>query len=218
MLEVEGAVRNRQEAERRAAEGAVFWENRERQRLDGRRSAITTAVLWTLPLLVIWLFGSWAAPQLLQSAAIRSATGSSSGSDPTPFLLVVAVLAWIVDTGCEVYLASTQGRDYLAFGPWSWLARVARGASRGLSSASRKMSGATRQTGPRGCLTLALLTVVPLVFLLVVVSTLLSIAWLVWLAVLVIVPIVHVIATGIRLQRWRIAQGQAKERALGARP
>jgi eukaryotic-like serine/threonine-protein kinase len=215
VLEVEASARHRQETERRTAEGTLYWEGRERQRLEGRRPAITKAVLWTLPLLVIWLLGSWAAPQLLQSASVRSVTGSSSGSDPTPFLLVVAVLAWLVEAGCEVYLASAQGRDYLAIGPWSWLAKMLRGAGRGLSSASQKMSGATRQTGPRGCAVLALLTVVPLVFLLVIVSTLLSIAWLVWLAVLVMVPIVHVIATGVRIQRWRLAHEQAKQQALG---
>ncbi len=219
VLEVEGAARQRHEAEQRAAEGLRHWDEREKERLSGRSSAIGRALLWTLPLAVLWLGGSWLAPRLLDSSAVRSTTGATgTKADPTPFLLFVAVLAWLAEAACEAVIASRQGGDYLPLGPWESLAKFLRGAGRGLSGASRQVSGAARRTGPRGCGVLLLIGIVPLFLILILTATLLSIAWLLWLAVLVVVPVIHVVATGVRLQRWRQEHRKSKEIAVGGRP
>ncbi|MCW2945560.1 MAG: serine/threonine protein kinase [Actinoallomurus sp.] len=219
MLEIEGAARHRHEAEQRAAEGLRHWDERERQRLAGRRTAVTRALLWTLPLAVLWLGGSWLAPRVLQSASVRSTTGATgTASDPTPFLLIVAVLAWLVEAACEALIAARQGGDYLPLGPWLWLSKALRGAGRGLSGASKQVSGAARQSGPRGCGVLLLIGIVPLFLIVILTATVLSIAWLLWLAVLVVVPLLHVVATGVRLQRWRQDHQRSKEHAVGGRP
>jgi eukaryotic-like serine/threonine-protein kinase len=219
MLEVEAAARRRHEAELRAAEGLRHWQEREKDRLAGRGAAIRRAILWTLPLAVLWLGGSWVAPRILSSASVRSTTGTTgTATDPTSLLLLVAVLAWLAEAGAEALLASRQGGDYLALGPWSWLAKVLRGAGRGLSGASRQVSGAARQTGPRGCGVLLLVGIVPLFLLVVLFATVLSIAWLLWLAILIVVPLGHVVATGVRLQQWRLEHQRSKEQAMGGRP
>ncbi len=219
VLEVEGAVRHRYEAEQRAAEGLRHWDEREKERLSGRRQAITRALLWTLPLAVLWLGGSWLAPRLLDSSAVRSTTGATgTKADPTPFLLFVAVIAWLVEAACEAVVAARQGGDYLPLGPWMSLSRFLRGAGRGLSGASRQVSGAARRTGPRGCGVLLLIGIVPLFLILILTATLLSIAWLLWLVVLVMVPLIHVVASGVRLQRWGQERKKTKEHAVGGRP
>jgi cytochrome c-type biogenesis protein CcmH/NrfF len=218
ILEMEGAARHRHEAEQRAAEGLRHWDERERRRLAGRKAVVTRALLWTLPLAVLWLGGSWVAPRILQSASVRSTTGATgTAADPTPFLLVVAVLAWLVEAGCEALIAARQGGDYLALGPWSWLSKALRGAGRGLSGASKQVSGAARRTGPQGCGVLLLIGIVPLFLIVILFATILSIAWLLWLAVLIVVPIGHVIATGVRMQRWRQEHQRAREHAVGGR-
>ncbi len=219
VLEVEGQARLRHEAERRAAEGLRRWDERERRRLAGRRAAVTRAVLWTLPLAVLWFGGSLLTPRILESATVRSTAGSTgSSTDPTGLLLGTAALAWLVGTGCEALLAARQGGDYLPLGSWSWLSKVLRGVGRGLSGASRRVSGTARSTGPRGCGVLLLIGIVPLFLILILVATLLSIAWLLWLAVLVVVPIGHVVMTGARLQRWRQEQERLRTQALGGSP
>jgi hypothetical protein len=217
-LEIEGAARQRHEAEQRATEGLRRWEERERRRLAGRKPAVARALLWTLPLAVLWFGGSWLAPHILQSASVRSTAGTTgTAADPTPLLLIVAGLAWLADAGCEALLASYQGSDYLPLGPWSWLSKALRGAGRGLSGASRQMSGAARRTGPRGCGTLLLIGIVPLFLIMILFATILSIAWLLWLAVLVVVPTGHVVTTGVRMQRWRQEHQRGREQAVGGR-
>src|SRR5262249_55872606 len=54
ILEVEAAARRRIESEQRSAEGHKHWEERELHRLAGRKAAIIRAILWTLPLAVVW--------------------------------------------------------------------------------------------------------------------------------------------------------------------
>jgi hypothetical protein len=217
VLEVEGAARHRHEAEQRAAEGLRHWDEREKQRLAGRRPAMTRAVLWTLPIAVLWFAGSWLAPHTLDSAGVRSASGSTGpGTDPTPFLMVVASIAWAVSLACELFLASRQGADYLPLGPWSWVAKILRGSGRALSGASRRVSGAARTTGPGCALQVGLLAVFGIAVL-IFVSLVLSIAWMLWLLVLLGASVGHVVATGVRLQQWRQEQAQAKEQAMGGR-
>lgn len=211
-LAAEGAARLRHEAGRRAAEGGRHWAAREERRLAGRRTALVHAALWTLPLAVVWFGGGWLVGQILHSASVRSATGTTGfASDPTPLLLIAAIPAFLVDLGAETVVAWRQGGDYLP--PWTWPAKVLRGVGRGLSGASRRMS---RPAGGRtgGCGGLLVLAVVP-VLLLILVLTVLSIAWLLWLALLVAVPLGHVVASAVRMQRWRHEQAKARERALG---
>jgi eukaryotic-like serine/threonine-protein kinase len=217
VLEIEGAERQRHEAERRAAEGMRQWDQRERQRLAGRQAAVTRAVLWSLPLLVLWLGGDWLLGQLRNAAQSDSYGGVGATGAPTTLLVVGGVTAWLVAVACEVFLATRQGAEYLPMGPWSWLAKGLGGVKKGVSGVSRTLSGTTRRGGPRGCGVLLLVAVVPLVVLLVVVAMLISIAWLLWLAVMAVAAIAHVVLTGVRAQRWRQERERAKEQAVGGR-
>ena len=217
VLEIEGAARHRQEAERRAAEGMRQWEQRERRRLAGRPAAVTRAVLWTLPLLVLWTGGGWLLARLRDAAQNDSYGGVGAVGAPTTLLVVAAVIAWLTGVVCEVFLATRQGADYLPLGPWSWLARGLGGVKKGVSGMSRTLSGTTRRRGPGGCGMLLLVAVVPFVILLVVVAVLISIAWLLWLAIMAGAAIAHVIVTGIRMQRWGQERRHAKEQAVGGR-
>jgi hypothetical protein len=217
VLEIEGAARHRQETERRAAEGLRHWEERERQRLAGRPAAVTRAVLWTLPLLVLWAGGAWLLGQIRSAAQNDSYGGVGAVGAPTTLLVITAVSAWLVGVACEVFLATRQGADYLALGPWSWLAKGLGGVKKGVSGVSRTLSGTTRRRGPGGCGMLLIAAVVPLVILLVVVAVVISIAWLLWLAIMVVAAIAHVVVTGVRMQRWRQERERAKEQAVGGR-
>jgi eukaryotic-like serine/threonine-protein kinase len=217
VLEIEGAERHRDETERRAAEGLRQWEQRERKRLAGRQAAVTRAVLWTLPLLVVWLVGAWLLGRLRNAAQSDSFGGVGATGAPTALLVTVAVVAWLAAVGCEVFLATRQGAEYLPMGPWSWLARALGGVKKGVSGVSRTLSGTTRRGGPQGCGVLLLVAVVPLVLFLVVVAMLISIAWLLWLAILVVASIAHIVMTGIRTQRWRQAREREKAEVMGGR-
>ncbi|MGH3380063.1 MAG: protein kinase domain-containing protein [Actinoallomurus sp.] len=216
-LEIEGAARHRQETERRATEGMRHWEERERRRLAGRSSAVTRAVLWSLPLLVVWSGGGWLLGQLRGAAQNDSYGGVGAVGAPTTLLVVAAVTAWLVGLACEVFLATRQAGDYLPLGPWSWLAKGLGGVKKGVSGVSRTLSGTTRRRGPGGCGMLLLVAVVPLVILLVAVAILISIAWLFWLAIMAVASIAHVVVTGVRMQRWRQERERAKEQAVGGR-
>jgi eukaryotic-like serine/threonine-protein kinase len=217
VLEVESAVRRRQEAERRTADGLRHWDERERRRLAGRTPALTRAVLWTLPLLLVWTGGGWLLGRLRDAAQHDSVGGVGAVGAPTTLLVVTAVAAWLAGTACEVFLAWVQGADYLSLGPWSWIAKGLGGVKRGVSGVSRTLSGTTRRRGPGGCFMLLAVMLVPLVVFLVVVATLISIAWLLWMAIMVVASIAHVVVTGVRLQRWRQERVRAKEQAVGGR-
>jgi serine/threonine protein kinase/cytochrome c-type biogenesis protein CcmH/NrfF len=217
VLEIEGAVRHRHESERRAAEGMRHWEERERRRLAGRPPAVTRAVLWTLPLLLLWLGGSWTIIQIVQAAASDrgSQTGDVSGLI-VPFL-VIGVIAWLVSLACEVFIASRQGSDYMALGLWSSVAKFLKSTSRSLSGASKTVSRTARGTRPRGCGVALLLCILPLLLILLLIPAFLAIAWLLWLALMVVASIAHVVVTGVRMQRWRQERERAKEQAVGGR-
>ncbi len=217
VLEIEGAARHRQEAELRAEAGRRHWDEHERKRLAGRPAAMVRAVLWTLPLLVVWTGGGWLLGQLRDAAQKDSFGGVGAVGAPTTLLVIAAVSAWLVGVACEVFLASRQGADYLPLGPWSALAKGLGGVKRGVSGVSRTLSGTTRRRGPAGCGMLLIVALVPLVVLLVVVATLISIAWLLWLAILIAASIAHVVVTGVRMQRWRQERERAREQAVGGR-
>jgi eukaryotic-like serine/threonine-protein kinase len=217
VLEIESVARQRHETERRTAEGLRHWDEREKRRLAGRSAALTRAVLWTLPLLVVWTGGGWLLGQLRGAAQRDSYGGVGAVNAPTTLLVVAALIGWLIGTACEVFLASRQGSDYLPLGPWSWLAKVLGGIKRGVSGVSRSLSGTTRRRGPGGCVMLLVVALVPMIVLLVVVAILISIAWLMWLAVMAVASVAHVVVTGMRLQRWRQDHERAKEQAVGGR-
>jgi hypothetical protein len=217
VLEIEGVARQRHETERRTTEGLGHWDEREKRRLAGRPAALTRAVLWTLPLLVVWTGGGWLLGQLRGAAQRDSYGGVGAVNAPTTLLVVAAVIAWLIGVACEVFLASRQGSEYLPLGPWSWLAKVLGGVKRGVSGVSRTLSGTTRRRGPGGCVMLLVVALVPMIVLLVVVAILISIAWLMWLAVMAVASIAHVVVTGVRLQRWRQEHQRTKEQAVGGR-
>jgi hypothetical protein len=175
------------------------------------------AVLWTLPLLVVWAGGGWLLAQLRHVAQNDSYGGVGAVGAPTTLLVVAAAGTWLVGVACEVFLASRQAADYLPLGPWSLLAKGLGGVKRGVSGVSRTLSGTTRRRGPAGCGVLLVVAVVPLVVFLVVVAMLISIAWLLWLAVMVVAAIAHVVMTGVRAQRWRQEHERTKEQAVGGR-
>ncbi|MGH3391761.1 MAG: protein kinase domain-containing protein [Actinomadura sp.] len=217
VLEVEARLRDRQATEQQAADRRRHWEETERRRLAGRRAATIRAVLWTLPLLSFWLFGSWLVTQLFAGSGdgTQSVGGVQRGADvPVALLLAFSGIAWAVQCGSEGVLAGYQGKDYLPAGPWSWLSRVLGAGGRGLSSASRAMSGTAQRSGRRGCGLLLIAGILPLLLVLVVFSAVTAIAGALWLMILVIAPAAHAIGAGIRLHGWRQAHEQEKRDAL----
>lgn len=214
LLEIEGTARQRHEAERRAADGRRVWEEREKRRLAGRSTAMVRAAVWTLPLLVVWTGGAWLLGRLRDAAQRDSLGGVGATGAPTTLLVVAALVAWLVGVACETFLASRQAAEYLPLGPWSSIAKGLGGVKRGVSGMSRTLSSTPRR-GPGGCGMLLVVAIMPLIVFLVVVATLISIAWLLWLAIMFVVVIAHVVMTGIRLQRWHQERERAKQQAVG---
>ncbi|MGP4023798.1 protein kinase domain-containing protein [Actinomadura sp. 3N407] len=207
VVETEARVRDRDAARQRDEALRAHWEERERQRLAGRGSAMTRAVLWTLPLLFLWLLGSWVVGSLFGggdeegTASVglqRSSSGLSFG-----VLAVFSVLAWAVHCGSEVFLARAQGKDYLPHGPWSMLSGFLGASGRGLSKASQTMTGAAQSTGRRGCGFLLLAGTIPLLLILLLVGALTSVASMLWLLLLIVGPAAHAVGAGVRLHQWR---------------
>jgi hypothetical protein len=131
---------------------------------------------------------------------------SSGGGVPFAALAVLAVIAWGVQCGAEVMLARAQGGDYLPYGPWSLISKVLGAGGRGLSKASRTMSGAARRNDRRGCGFLLLAGTVPLLLLLLLAAALTSIASVLWVLVMVAGAVAHGVAAGVRMHRWQQAR------------
>ncbi|SEG43721.1 Protein kinase domain-containing protein [Thermomonospora echinospora] len=218
-LAAQAVAQERQVTERRLAERERHWAERERQRLSGRGAAMTRAVLWTLPLLALWLFGSLVVGSISGGGEDDGVQGyggfESSARVPFGLLAAVSLLAWAAQCGAEVLLARRQGGDYLPYGPWSWLSKVLGAGGRGLSRASQTMSASARTTGRRGCGLLLLAGIVPLLIILLLVSLLTALAGLLWLLVLVMVPVAHAIAAGVRLHHWKAEHERARQASLG---
>ncbi|MFC5754522.1 serine/threonine-protein kinase [Actinomadura rugatobispora] len=218
VLEVEARSRDRRAAEQRSDDARRQWAERERRRLAGQGGAVRRAVVWSLPLLALWLLGSLVVGALF-SGGDGSGTSSVGGFQrssgvPLGVLLVFSFLAWAVQCGSEVVLARAQGEDYLPHGPWSWLSRFLGASGRGLAKASQTMSGAAQRTGRRGCGLLLLGVTVPLLILLLLMAAVTSVASLLWLLVLVAGPAAHAVAAGVRLHRWRRDHAEAERKAL----
>jgi eukaryotic-like serine/threonine-protein kinase len=214
VAEAEALTRGRQAAELRAADRQRIWQERERERLAGSSGATVRAVLWSLPLLLLWLGGTLLINLLFGGRG--DGTSSVGGVQPSStisvaFPLALSVLAWLVQCGCEVTLARRQGRDYLPLGPWSWLSKLLGASGRGLSGASKAVSGTAARRGTRGCGFLMIAGVLPVLLLLMVFAAVAAIIWLLWILVLVTVPVAHAIGAGVRLHRWRLAHERSKE-------
>jgi len=211
VAEAEAGARERAAEQRRAEETAAQWDARERTRLAKRSNATTRAVLWSLPILVIWLAGSWLVDGLFGSGGGTASVGTSQGAKgiALPILIGISVVAWAVQCGAEVTLARQQGGDYLPYGPWSWLSKVLGVGGRGLAKASSMVSGTAQRQNPRGCGFLLLVGVLPLLLLLLVFSVLTALAEFFWLLVRIAVPVAHVLTAGLRYHRW--AQARREE-------
>lgn len=211
VVEIEAAKRARRaEAERSEALRAQRDE-RERARLAGRGAAVRRAVLWTLPLLAVWLFGSWVVGALFGGGTDdgTSSVGGFQRSSGVPFgfLAVLSVVVWGVQCGAEVALARAQGADYLPHGPWAMFSKALGAGGRGLSKASQTVSGAARRTGRRGCGLVLLAGTVPLLLIFLLLAAVTPVAGLLWTLVLIAAPVAHGVAAGVRLHRWRQARG-----------
>lgn len=214
VAETEALARGRRAAELRAAEHERLWQDRERERLAGRGLATVRAVLWSLPILLVWAGGSLLIGQVFGGRSDgTSAVGGFQRSSTVSVgaLLLLSVLAWLVQCGCEVVVARRQGCDYLPLGPWSWLSKVLGAGGRGLSGASRAVSGTAQRRGTRGCGFLMIAGILPVLLLLVVLAAVSPIIWLLWILVLIAVPVTHMIGAGVRLHRWRLAHERSKE-------
>ncbi|WP_395104305.1 serine/threonine-protein kinase [Actinomadura sp. SCN-SB] len=220
VIEVEASVRDRRAAEQRAQELRVQWEERERQRLAARGKSMARAVAWSLPLLAFWLFGSWVVGALFGGGDGdgTSSVGGFQGASGVPFgvLVVFSLLTWGVQCASEVMLAHTQGRDYLPYGPWTWLSRLLGASGRGLAKASQTVSGAAQRTGRRGCGLLLLAGTVPLLLILMLMAAVTSVGSLLWLLLMAAAAAAHAVAAGVRLHRWRQGHTETRRRALEA--
>ncbi|MEU8801488.1 serine/threonine-protein kinase [Spirillospora sp. NPDC048819] len=207
VVETEARARDLNAARLRDEALRAQWEERERQRLAGRGSATTRAVLWTLPFLFFWLLGSWVVGSLFGGGDGdgTASVGLQRSSSGVPFgvLAVFSVLAWAVHCGSEVFLARTQGKDYLPQGPWSMISGFLGASGRGLSKASQTMTGAAQSTGRRGCGFLLLAGTIPLLLIVLLLGALTSIASMLWLLLLIVGPAAHAVGAGVRLHQWR---------------
>jgi hypothetical protein len=205
VAEAEAGVRERAAEQRRIAEQAEQWAERERVRLERSGAATVRAVLWSLPILVIWLAGSWLVDGLFGDHGSTASVGTSQGAKGIgPAVLIAAsVVAWAVQCGAEVALARQQGGDYLPYGPWSWLSKVLGIGGRGLAKASSMVSGTAQRQTQRGCGFMLVAGLVPLLLLLLVFSVLTALAEFFWLLLLISVPLAHAAGAGLRYHRWR---------------
>lgn len=210
VVETEARAREREAARRRDEALRAHWEQRERERLAGRGPAMARAALWTLPFLFLWLFGSWIVGSLFGGGdeAGTASVGLQRSSSGVSFgvLAVFSVLAWLVHTGSELFVARAQGADYLPQGPWSALSGFLGASGRGLSKASQTMTGAAQSTGRRGCGFLLLAATIPLLLLMLLVGALTSVASMLWLLLLIVGPAAHAVKAGVRLHAWRQAR------------
>ncbi|MCW2903353.1 MAG: serine/threonine protein kinase [Streptosporangiaceae bacterium] len=216
IVEVESQRRDARAAEQQAVARRRHWAEGEHRRLAGRGSAITRAVLWSLPLLVIWPLGSLILRAILIGGGGESIHGAGRDTDPLVVFLVLSVCAWAAQTAIEAVVAARQAADYLPLGLWWGIARVFGRAGKGLSRASTAMSGVARGPNRRGHGCLVLLAAgLPLLLLIVILPAFMAVAWLLWIAVLVLVPFGHGLAAALRLYKWRRTHEQAKREALG---
>lgn len=215
----EAGVRERERSTQalQAAQREQHWQELESKRRAGTGSATVRAVVWSLPLLVLWAGGSVLITQLFGGSSGGTASvGAQQGAKGVGLgvLLALSVLVWLAECGCEVALARRQGGDYLPHGPWAGLSKLLGIGGRGLSKASQAVSGTRRSQGSRGCGFLLLAGLLPIVLLLVVFAALAAIVWLLWILLLFAAAAGHAIAAGLRLHRWKQAHELVRHEAL----
>jgi hypothetical protein len=195
-----------------------LWEAREARRKEGLGAARVRAVLWTLPLLALWVAGGFAVDALFGGKPAETASvGGFQKASGTPlgFLLFVAALAWVVSCAAELAVAQKERGDYLKAGPWDWISRALTKTGSGLSRTSKAMSSTAQRTGARGCGLALIAAIIPLLMILLLISILSSLAWMLWLMVVSIATIGHTIGAGIRVHHWRMARAAAEREAFG---
>jgi hypothetical protein len=195
-----------------------LWEAREARRRQGLGAARLRAVGWTLPLLALWIAGSFALNALFGGEPSDTASvGGVQKASGTPlgFLVFVSTLAWLVSCAAELAVAQKQRGDYLKAGPWGWLSKAMTKTGSGLRRTSKAMSSTAQRTGARGCGIALIAAIIPLLMILLLISILSSLAWMLWLMVVTIATIAHAIGAGIRVHHWRVAQAAAEREALG---
>ncbi|GGV15230.1 hypothetical protein GCM10010182_40110 [Actinomadura cremea] len=207
VVEVESRKRAHRAEQQRSEALRARRDERERVRLAGRGAATGRAVAWTLPLLALWLFGSWIVGALFagdsDGGPVGAGTIQRSSGVPFGFLVVLSVVVWGAQCAFEVMLARAQGADYLPQGPWALFSKVLGAGGRGLSKASQTVSGAARRTGRRGCGLVLLAGTVPLLLVFLLLAAVTPVAGLLWTLVLIAAPIAHGFVAGVRLHRWR---------------
>ncbi|ROO82847.1 serine/threonine protein kinase [Actinocorallia herbida] len=208
----------RQEAEEayRAEGRLALWEQKERARKAGAGRARLRAALWTLPILALWVGGSFVLEMLFGGEPDRVQAAGSVQKMPVPLGLLVtaSVAAWAVSLVVELVLASQQGGDYLADGPWATAARISRLTGGGLSKTSRAMSATAQRTGARGCGLALLAATIPLLLALLLLSLLSALAWMLWMLALTAGALAHIGNGGIRMHRWRQANSSRRAEVI----
>ncbi|MDX6738636.1 serine/threonine-protein kinase [Actinocorallia sp. A-T 12471] len=209
----------RQEAEDayRAEGRRALWEQKESARKAGAGRARLRAVLWSLPLLALWLAGSFAIAALFGGEPERVQAAGTVQKTPVPLglLVIASVAAWLVSLAVEVVVASRQGGDYLADGPWATAAKLSRIAGGGLSKTSRAMSSTAQRTGARGCGLALLAATIPLLMALLLLSALSALAWLLWMLAMAVGVVAHAVGGGMRVHRWRTANSARRAEVIG---
>ncbi|MEO5873670.1 MAG: serine/threonine-protein kinase [Streptosporangiaceae bacterium] len=195
-----------------------LWTAREARRRQGLNGARVRAVLWTLPLLGLWIAGSFAVDALFgggKAEGTASVGGFQKASGtPLGFMLLTVTGAWLLSCAAELLVAQTKAGDYLNAGPWGWLSVALTKTGSGLSRTSRAMSSTAQRTGARGCGLAIVAAAIPLLMVLLLISVLSSLAWMLWLIMVSISTIAHIIGAGIRVHHWRGAQAAAERAAL----
>ena len=146
------------------------------------------AALWTLPLGVLWLTGSYITPHLTAhppATALR--------------LTGLALIAWVISLGCELSIAYALWDGYPAMGMWEWLTHC------GIAGLlDRSHEGANRAMQSGGVLTLLAGLALPGLFgALYAFFALLSIAVHILLTLMTVTCITHIAVTVTRNRRHR---------------
>ncbi|MEV4254646.1 serine/threonine protein kinase, partial [Spirillospora sp. NPDC049652] len=196
--ESEARRREHRAEEIRTEELRRHWDEQERTRLEKRNAAVTRAVGWSLPILVFWLAGSGLIAQL---------SGSGTKTGPSGWFVMlgfVAVLAWAVQCGAEVFVARAQGGEYLPHGPWAFASKALSASGRGMNKMGQAMRGSPGRR--RGFVPLALVFGVMFALLLIALAAVTPAGGLLWMLVMPAVAVAHAVAAGVRLHRWRTAR------------
>lgn len=190
--------RDRRAEEIKADELRRHWDEHEQQRLQKKNAAVTRAVGWSLPILLFWLAGS---------GLIANLSGSGTKTGPSGWFVMlgfVAVLAWAVQCGAEVFVARAQGGEYLPHGPWALASSALSASGRGMNKVGQAMRGTPGRR--RGFVPMALVFGVMFALLLIALAAVTPAGGLLWMLAMPAAAVAHAVAAGVRLHRWRTAR------------